>query len=214
MKKGVIIAAMVMLISACGSKNETVPTTTTTTEQIPATSQTAQDGIDRSLLPLVETSVGEFPFFAIPAGYKLQNKPLQSDFSVAYFPLGEHKIPLEGKLYKANIIKEGTGDFSAHHFEKVTKAYWESLGARLLFEGSISQAAYDQYGKVDPHAGDQGDLGYPGDKVIFYGMRTKEHGNVFVQFCANSAAAKLAIIQEPIAEEVSHTGSASPTTQQ
>ncbi|HWV65167.1 OmpA family protein, partial [Chitinophaga sp.] len=54
----------------------------------------------------------------------------------------------------------------------------------------------DRYNKQDPNKGDEGDIGYVGEVIKFYVIRSKDKGNIYIQFSANSAAGKLNILQE------------------
>ena len=104
--------------------------------------------------------------------------------------------PFEGRLYKANITSKPGEEFSQRYFEKSLEDYLTSVGAVKVFDGKISSEEYDRYNKQDPNKGDEGDIGYADEQIKFYIIRTKDKGNIYVQFSANNAAGKLNILQE------------------
>ncbi|HMR19365.1 MAG TPA: OmpA family protein [Sphingobacterium sp.] len=147
-------------------------------------------------LPVSDADIGDFPFFTLPEGLKSQNKPLQKNFDVCFFPVEGVMTSFEGKLYKINVIAERGEEFSQRYFEKSIEDYLQSIGAVKVFDGTITQEEYQRYNEQDPNKGADGDIGYANQQIKFYALRTKDKGNIYIQFTANSAAGKLNILQE------------------
>ncbi|MDN3707024.1 OmpA family protein [Myroides ceti] len=147
-------------------------------------------------IPVTDMDPGVFPFFTLPDGLKEQNKPLQKKFDVCFFPVNGVMTPFEGKLYKTNVTSKPGEEFSQRYFEKSMEDYLTSIGAVKVFDGEISNEEYDRYNKQDPNKGDEGDIGYTGEQIKFYAIRTKDKGNIYIQFSSNNASAKLNILQE------------------
>ena len=147
-------------------------------------------------LPVSAADIGDFPFFTLPKGLTNQNKPLQKNFDVCYFPVNGIMTPFEGKLYKINVVADKNETFSQRYFEKSMEDYLTSIGAVKVFDGEITKEEYDRYNKQDPNKGDEGDIGYTGQNIKFYALRTKDKGTIYVQFSSNNASGKLNILQE------------------
>lgn len=147
-------------------------------------------------VPLSTADLGDFPFFTLPAGLEEQNKPLQKKFDVCFFPVNGVMTPFEGKVYKTNVTAKAGEEFSQHFFEKSLTDYLTSKGAVKVYEGEISQEEYDAYSKKDANKGGEGDIGYTGEQIKFYVIRSKDKGNIYVQFSANNASGKLNVLQE------------------
>lgn len=153
-------------------------------------------GFDINAIPISNADIGDFPFFTLPKGLKNQNKPLQRDFDACFFPVGGVMTLFEGKLYKINVEADDNEQFSQKYFEKSIEDYLESIGAVKVFDGTITKEEYDRYAEQDLNKGDEGDIGYTGERIKFYVLRTKDKGNVYVQFSANNVSGKLNVLQE------------------
>ncbi len=202
MKKTALLFAAVILVVSCNPKVKQSEKAETSTE-VPEQADNAQKPAgDTSVsfkiedIPFSEADLGDFPFFTLPKGLKEQNKPLQKNFDVCFFPVKGIMMPVEGKLYKINVTAETGEEFSQRYFEKSLADYLQSIGAVKVFDGEITHDEYDRYNKQDPNKGDEGDIGYVGEVIKFYVVRSKDKGNIYIQFSANNAAGKLNILQE------------------
>lgn len=155
----------------------------------------SENKIDIAKIPYSIADLGNFPFLILPKGLKEMNKPLKNDYDKCFFPVNGKMTAVEGKLYKANISAEDGKEFSQHYFEKSLSDYLISLDAVKVFEGEITQQEYDRYNKLDTNKGEEGDMGYPGETIRFYVIRSKEKGNIYIQYTANNAAGKINILQ-------------------
>lgn len=147
-------------------------------------------------IPYSTADLGDFPFFKLPKGLKEMNKPLLRNFDVCFFPIDGIMKPFEGKLYKINVNAERGEEFSQRYFEKSMEDYLASVGAVKVFDGEITREAYDKYEKEDPNKGGEGDIGYFNEPIKFYVIRSKEKGNIYVQYSADNASGKLNVLQE------------------
>lgn len=202
MKKTPLLFAAVLLVVSCNPKVKQSEKTETSTEVPEQTSQTQKPAGDTSAnfkvedIPFSEADLGDFPFFTLPKGLQAQNKPLQKNFDVCFFPVKGIMMPVEGKLYKVNVTAAAGEEFSQRYFEKSLTDYLQSIGAVKIFDGEITHDEYDRYNKQDPNKGDEGDIGYIGEVIRFYVVRSKDKGNIYIQFSADNAAGKLNILQE------------------
>lgn len=104
--------------------------------------------------------------------------------------------PFEGKLFKANVGAVRGEEYSQRYFEKSIEEYLLSVGAVKVFDGEITREEYDRYNEQDPNKGGAGDMGYWDQNIKFFIIRSKEKGNIYIQFTSNNAGGKLNIVQE------------------
>lgn len=159
---------------------------------IPDTTQT----FSFETIPYTRADLGVFPFFTLPKGLAEMNKPLLNDFDICFFPINGVMKGFEGKLYKANITGQDGTKFSQHYFESSVDNYLKSVGAVKVYSGTITSEEYERYHKQDPNKGDEGDIGYDGDQINVYAIRSKEQGNILVQYSATNVGAKLNILKQ------------------
>ncbi|WP_313567208.1 OmpA family protein [Empedobacter sp.] len=124
------------------------------------------------------------------------NKPLVKEFDICFFPINGVMTPFEGKLYKTFVSPKEGEEFSQHFFEKSMADYLQSIGAVKVFDGEITKEEYERYNKQDPNKGGEGDMGYAGQNMKFWVLRTKDKGNVYIQYLSNNAGASLNVLQE------------------
>lgn len=196
MKKTVILFALAATVISCKQKAKEKADQA----EVPAAQQQVKTDSTTTFsfeaLPYIKADLGVFPFFSLPKGLKEMNKPLQKDFDVCFFPVKGVMKAFEGKLYKANITGEQGTEFSQHYFEKSMDDYLKSIGAVKVFSGTITQEEYERYQKEDPNKGGEGDIGYADEQINFYAIRSKDQGNILVQYSATNAGAKLNILQQ------------------
>lgn len=202
MKKTVLLFALGTMIISCNQKtneNQNAAISGEQKEQPSSNGQVNNDVKESFKIENIAYSnadLGNFPFFTLPEGLKEQNKPLQKKFDVCFFPINGIMTPFEGKLYKANITAKSGEEFSQRYFEKSIEDYMTAIGAVKVFDGKITTEEYDRYNKQDPNKGNEGDIGYSDEQIKFYLIRSKDKGNIYVQFSSNNAGGKLHILQE------------------
>ncbi|MGG5508054.1 MULTISPECIES: OmpA family protein [unclassified Myroides] len=202
MKRIFVVCAIAVFLVSCAKKttdsNEiesNTPVVEQKQEEQVAEEQKAQR-FDIESIAVSNVDIGDFPYFNLPTGFRHLNKPLQRNFDVCFFPIDGVMTPFEGKLYKINIDSERGEQFSQRFFEKSMEDYMESIGAVKIFDGEITREEYERYNKQDPNKGDEGDIGYAGQHIRFYVIRSAEQGNIYVQYTVNNAGASLNVLQE------------------
>lgn len=201
MRKAILLFALATMVFSCNQKpkeNQDAEVSNEQAEQTSSKEETSKPAESFKIenIPYSDSNLGNFPFFTLPKGLKAQNKPLQKNFDVCFFPINGIMSPIEGKLYKVNVSAEQGEEFSQRYFEKSIEEYLLSMGAVKIFDGKITQDEYDRYNKQDPNKGGEGDIGYTDEQIKFYVIRTKNEGNIYIQFSANNASGKLNILQE------------------
>ncbi|WP_164108890.1 MULTISPECIES: OmpA family protein [Sphingobacterium] len=203
MKKTTLLFASAALMIACNNSpkqgeqdNNQDSLNNTATSSEPANNEKAATAFDISNIPVTTTAIGDFPFINLPKGLEELNKPLVRPFDVCFFPIDGVMTPFEGKLYKTFVSPIRGEEFSQHFFEKSMAEYLQSVGAVKIFDGEITKEEYDRYNKQDPHKGGEGDIGYAGQNIKFWALRTKDKGNIYIQYLSNNAGASLNVLQE------------------
>ncbi|QLC65732.1 OmpA family protein [Flavobacterium sp. LPB0248] len=200
MKKISLLMAIALIFFSCDKKakenQDNKTSESQTTEEVQKKENASAGKINIEDIPYSNSDLGEFPFFTLPKGLVNQNKPLQKNFDVCFFPVNGIMTPFEGKLYKTNVVSAENEEFSKMYFEKSLEDYLSSIGAVKVYDGEITESEYNRYQKQDPNKGNEGDMGYADEQIKFYVIRTKDKGNIYIQFSANSASGKLNILQE------------------
>lgn len=198
MKKVSLLFAVGAMMFSCNKEPKENQNSEVKQDESATTEVTGQASKEFNIqdIPVTDKDPGVFPFFTLPDGLIEQNKPLQKKFDVCFFPVNGVMTPFEGKLYKTNVTSKPGEEFSQRYFEKSMEDYLTSIRAVKVFDGEISKEEYDRYHKQDPNKGDEGDIGYTEEQIKFYVIRTKDKGNIYIQFSSNNASAKLNILQE------------------
>lgn len=203
MKKTALFLASTSLFLACNNspkenQNNLQDSTVSTNQEnssSPAETQTVAT-FDIQRIPQTTADIGDFPFINLPTGVEETNKPMLRKFDVCFFPVDGIMTPFEGRLYKTFISPVRGEEFSQRYFEKSMEDYLTSIGAVKVFDGEITREEYDRYNKQDPNKGAEGDMGYWGQNIKFWALRTKDKGNIYIQYYAYNAGGSLNVLQE------------------
>ena len=203
MKKVTLLLAVATMMFSCNQTPKQKQDNTAATDRTDVKEEKSPTAKSFNIadIPFSTADLGNFPFFTLPEGLQEQNKPLQKKFDVCFFPINGVMTPFEGKLYKTNVTAKQGEEFSQRFFEKSLEDYLTSIGAVKTYDGEITQVEYDRYNKQDANKGGEGDIGYTGEQIKFYIIRSKDKGNIYVQFSANSAGGKLNILQEQVFQQ-------------
>ncbi|WP_177764268.1 OmpA family protein [Flavobacterium sp. I3-2] len=201
MKKTGLLLFTALLVISCNQKNKENESTTNDSLVTNEVSKPIETGFNIENISVSTTDIGVFPFINLPKGLREMNKPLVREFDVCFFPIDGIMTPFEGKLYKTFIAPNRGENFSQHFFEKSMSDYLLSIGAVKIFDGEITKEEYDRYNKKDPNKGGEGDIGYAGQNIKFWVLRTKKDGNIYVQYLSNNAGASLNVLQEAAFEQ-------------
>ncbi|MDM1296314.1 OmpA family protein [Sphingobacterium sp. N143] len=194
-----------MLFTACNNgnnKNKTETGTQTDSTETSAQPQTevpaAEKGFDISSIPVSEQELGPFPFFSFPEGLEEQNKPIQRKFDRIYFPIDGKMTAIEGKVWKTNVtVTSGNyDDWSLPFFEKSYDEAIKAVGGVKIFDGEISQEEYDRYHKEATYLGEEGSIGYTGQKIKVYAIHRADGADIYIQLTGNTAGGYLNILQK------------------
>lgn len=197
MNKLFIVAIAATLIVSCNNKTEEKKTNNVAVDTNQNQENTIADkGFDINKIPFSTADIGDFPFINLSQGLQEMNKPLVKEFDICFFPINGVMTPFEGKLYKTFVSPKQGEEFSQHFFEKSMADYLQSIGAVKVFDGEITKEEYERYNKQDPNKGGEGDMGYAGQNMKFWVLRTKDKGNVYIQYLSNNAGASLNVLQE------------------
>ena len=208
MKKIALLVASTALFVSCnntpkeGQLNQQDSVPNTPPETLTDTPEVANaTTFDIERIPLTTVDIGDFPFINLPTGIEEMNKPMLRKFDVCFFPVDGIMTPFEGRLYKTWLSPVRGEDFSQRYFEKSMEEYLKSIGATKIFDGEITREEYDRYSKQDPNKGAEGDMGNVGQNIKFWVLRTKDKGNIYIQYYAYNAGGSLNILQEEAFEQ-------------
>lgn len=166
-------------------------------EEITETSQ-ASSSFDINGIPVSDKEVGDFPFFSFPKGMKSQNRPIERDYDIIYFPIDGVMTPIEGKVFKVNVSLEDrkNGSWSLPFFLKSYDDAILSAGGQKIFDGRITREEYERYKDEATYLGEDGSIGYTSDNIKVYVIRRADGKNIYIQLTGNTASGKLNILQE------------------
>lgn len=202
MKKTAFILGLSALIVSCNQtakeQENTADATENTVEVNEVKTEEANASADFNIedIAFSTADIGDFPFINLPEGLEANKGAIQSKFDVCFFPINGVMTPFEGKLYKANVSAVRGEEYSQRYFEKSMEDYLLSVGAVKVFDGEITREEYERYNKQDPNKGGAGDMGYWNENIKFFVIRSKDKGNIYIQFTSNNAGGKLNIVQE------------------
>lgn len=210
MKKIAIIIGIAAIVTSCNNANkQQVNSKSQLTENSVKVKQDTIDNTQNANTFNIENiafstaEIGEFPFLTLPKGLKSTNKPLERKFDVCFFPINGVMTPFEGRMYKIFVSNESGKEYSKHYFEKSMEEYLLSIGAVKIYDGEITKEEYDRYNKLDPNKGADGDIGYTGENIKFFVIRSKDIGNIYVQFTSNNSSGKInVLIQEAFQQTI------------
>ncbi len=202
MKKTTLIFGLSALIISCNQAVKQLEGTEDSTEipvevnEVKTEKENSSTEFNIEDLAFSTADIGDFPFINLPEGLEADQGAIQRKFDVCFFPIQGIMTPFEGKLYKANISAVRGEEYSQRYFEKSMEDYMLSVGAVKVFDGEITKEEYDRYNKQDPNKGGSGDIGYWNQNIKFFIIRSKDKGNVYIQWTSNNAGGKLNIVQE------------------
>ncbi|MBB1137949.1 OmpA family protein [Myroides sp. C8-3] len=202
MKKTALIFGLSALIVSCNQSAKqqegTEDSTEVTVEANEVKTEEANPAADFNIedVAFSTADIGDFPFINLPEGLEAHKGAIERKFDICFFPINGVMTPFEGKLYKANVGAVRGEEYSQRYFEKSMEDYLLSVGAVKVFDGEITKEEYERYNEQDPNKGGSGDMGYWNQNIKFFVIRSKEKGNIYIQFTSNNAGGKLNIVQE------------------
>lgn len=110
---------------------------------------------DIKSVPVSSASLGDLPFFAMPAGYDTVNKATIRSFARFPFRMGDGLHWVEGASWSSRIgvARDQRRDkqFSALELRRNLEAVFEQAGAKQVFEGPLVRDLY--YGQLEEEIG-------------------------------------------------------------
>ena len=167
--------------------------------------KTTGDGFDINTIEISNADLGDFPFFSLPKGIKEQNKPVKRNFDKLFFPIDGVMSPIEGKVYKTNLVKADKNgeDWSLAFFERSYDDAITKVGGVKIFDGKITNEEYKRYHDKAPYLGEDGSIGYSSQIIKVYVIRRPNGDHVFIQLTGNTASGYLNILQmEPFEQTI------------
>lgn len=204
MKKVALILFLALLIISCNKSSKENPTTETSREQTEKNStkildeKPSQTVFNIENIPFSMVDLGAFPYFSFPKGLKSQNKTIEREYDIIYFPIDSIMTPLEGKTFKVNVSLEDRKNDSwslAFFLKSYDDAILEA-GGHKIFDGKISKEEYNRFSKEASYLGESGSIGYTNQTIKTYIIRRKDGKNIYIQLTGNNAGGKLNILQE------------------
>lgn len=164
MKTIYFIASLFIITALISCKNEekanrdqpeahvgkTLPISTksegTTDESNKPTKEFSWDNIPESTI-----DIGAYPYITPPKGM-IVDKNTSSTESYDFHKLemfdGKSFFDIEGRVDKMGIMMDGGKEWNQYYFDKSIKDYLNTIGAKLIFEGKISNELVNQKGET------------------------------------------------------------------
>ena len=173
----------------------------------PAAPATLMTELDWSTVPEATGDIGAYPYFKAPdllvvegrggSGVSKTGFTEEEDFGKLITFTGTNFYPAEGRVTTLGFAMAESGkNFNQYVFDKSMDAYILSLGAKLLFKGTVPREIRDELKKVEKDA----EYRYmvsgvdSSDPVRFYAFKQKEK-KLIIQVFSNSAASYVKFVE-------------------
>ena len=195
------IATLALLVISCNKKTEKQLDNnqdSLQTENSNIKQPNNPGAFDINSIPVSDKDLGEFPFFSLPKGVKEQNKAVKRSFDLLFFPINGIMNPIEGKVWKSNIVKAGASeeDWSLPYFLKSFDEAIISVGGVKIFDGKVSKQELDRIDEKASYFGEEGSMDYWNVPVKTYLIRRASGDDIYIQISGNSAMGELQILQK------------------
>ena len=164
------------------------------------------DNFDWTVIPVSSVHIGEFPYMSPPKGFFVktkQGKPAKdgmtkfSEFGKLMIYTSEAFYNAEGKMAKMlyGMAEKGKA-FNKLIFDKSVDDYLESIGAELIFKGSVPRKKMYALDKIDPMAQSDYIVGraYNSDPIRHYALNHKS-GKIMFQVWSNKYGAEVGVVE-------------------
>ena len=164
------------------------------------------DNFDWTEIPSSSVNIGQFPYLTPPEGFFVktkQGKPAKdgltkfSDFDRLMMYTGEAFYNADGKMAKMLYgMSEKGKAFNKLLFDKSVDGYLESIGAELIFKGSVPRKQMYALDKIDPMAQSDYIVGraYNSDPIRHYALNHKS-GKIMFQVWSNKYGAEVGVVE-------------------
>ena len=154
------------------------------------------DKFDVNAIPVSHQELGSFPYFSLPEGLTDNNQPVQRKFDRIFFAIKGEMIPLEGKVWKADISPKSNDQWSLPFFEKSYDDAIKAVGGIQIFDGKITDEEYQKYYQKAAYLGEAGSIGYSDQNIKSYIIRSSDEGDVYIQISGTTAGGAINILQK------------------
>ncbi|MBF6179163.1 hypothetical protein [Nocardia otitidiscaviarum] len=204
-RAGALVAVVCAAVTGCAGSEDSAAATTTTTTPTAATTITttaatagAGSGFDPESVPLSDAELGEFPYFAIPAGFENPNTPdpiVERDRVPVW--TGDGLEWVVGKVYQSPIYAADDAAFSKFALMEAIDDAVEDAGGVRVTESKIPQEVLDTIDREVrvAYSSGLGDI-YNGKVTTYLVRRTDQR--VWIHVTADSAGGSWMIVAEPI----------------
>ncbi|WP_378184997.1 OmpA family protein [Aquimarina sp. W85] len=162
MKRTYLISLLLISFFSCkndkntsqNESNEVLEEKTSTSsqnEQIDKKSDNPVAAFSWDNVPESTTDIGAYPYITPPKGMVV-NKNTSSTESYDFHKLemfdGKSFFDIEGRVDKMGIMMDTTKEWNQYYFDKSIKEYLNTIGAQLIFEGTIPDELINQKGET------------------------------------------------------------------
>ncbi len=166
-------------------------------------------------VPPSTAALGELPFFSLPDGYAVTNRPNPRAFARFPFRLGDGLHWVEGASWNSlvGIARDQRRDkeYSARELRRNLEAVLEQAGAHKVFEGPLNRDLY--YGPQLEEEIGQGfieGVNMSGDVPTTVHVIRQADRNIWVQLATDSRSAGLVVVEEQPFKATAHWSDAPP----
>lgn len=202
----VVLASLLGLLTACGTKKteETATTTTAPPVAAAAPAETAPAPIaaapaatfDINSVPVSTANLGSFPYLSKLPGYQIgyASDSVAFDFDRSYVYDGKALVPVEGRvlrcLYRAKDDKKKASELMIRrNYENLIK----ELGGVRVSSGELPNEVVDKVGRDEYHKHSGGIS--PGEQADTYVIRQKDK-EVWIQLLADDYHYQLNVLEK------------------
>jgi outer membrane protein OmpA-like peptidoglycan-associated protein len=197
-----VIAGLALLVISCNKKveNQAENNKDSLQTEVPIDKQPVDtsDKFDINSVPVSDKELGEFPFFSLPEGVEEQNKAIKRSFDMLFFPIDGVMTPIEGKVWKSNIVKvrKSEESWSLPYFLKSYDEIITSVGGVKIFDARVAKDELDRVKEKATYFGEEGSMDYWNDPVRVYLIRRANGDDIYIQISGNTSSGYLQILQK------------------
>jgi outer membrane protein OmpA-like peptidoglycan-associated protein len=197
-----VIAGLALLVISCNKKveNQAENNKDSLQTEVPTDKQPVDtsDKFDINSVPVSDKELGEFPFFSLPEGVEEQNKAIKRSFDMLFFPIDGVMTPIEGKVWKSNIVKARKSEesWSLPYFLKSYDEIITSVGGVKIFDARVAKDELDRVKEQATYFGEEGSIDYWNDPVRVYLIRRANGDDIYIQISGNTSSGYVQILQK------------------
>lgn len=202
----------IVLMTACGGKSDEAATTTpetaaaeTAATETPAVAETAATApeaaataFDLSTVAVSTATLGEFPYFTIPAGYEVYD---QKNLDLGAFPIwtGGGFLTVEGRVHMAQSKTPEGKTFSRVEFERGFENAVKAAGGVRVARSEVPNDAFDTLPKDVRQDAGLGLGNMYGNPFASYVIRRADR-TIWVQTVTDTNVGNWVVVDAPVAQ--------------